>query len=89
MVKKNQCKQIVVFKSPRNSKNQGMARRIEGKSHPGRPGTKISFFEKWSKPGSEGVVGTRGPPTVPTTPVFARLLHFGEKLVPGPGPGPG
>ena len=42
---------------------------------------KIDLFAKWSKPGSEGVVGTRGPPTVPTTPVFVRLLPFAQKLV--------
>ena len=41
----------------------------------------MNFCEKWSKRGTEGVVGTRGPPTVPTTPVFVRLLHFGQKLV--------
>ena len=38
------------------------------------------FCPKWSKPGSEGVVGTRGPPTVPTTPVFLGLLPFAQKL---------
>ena len=51
-------------------------------SRPGRPGAKIRFFEKWSKPGSEGIVGTRGPPTVPTTPVFLGLRPFAQKLVP-------
>ena len=63
----------------RGSKQTGFSR--ADFLRPGRPGTKISFFEKWSKPGSEGVVGTRGPPTVPTTPVFLGLLPFAQKLV--------
>ena len=58
-----------------------LLRKLENPFFPGGQGTKISFFEKWSKPGSEGVVGTRGPPTVPTTPVFVRLLPFAQKLV--------
>ena len=58
-----------------------LLRKLENPFFPGGQGTKISFFEKWSKPGSEGVVGIRGVTSSPTTPVFLGLLPFAQKLV--------
>ena len=73
--------------------SESASRRLEGRGHfkiwgavPAagqgwRQVGKIEFCGKWSKPGSEGVVGIRGVTSSPTTPVFLGLLPFAQKLV--------